>query len=57
MSRLIDANILINKVKQEASNDLNWKEANRMIDLIMSTPVITEVIPKPKKKQGDVADE
>lgn len=47
--RMIDADILVEKIRNEARRGLDWKIANRMLDVINETPAITDVIPRPKK--------
>lgn len=47
--RLIDADHLIELVREEARTDLEWNEANRMLNLINECESITDVMPRPKK--------
>lgn len=48
--RLIDADILETKIRQ-SSKDYDWKDLNYMMGLVVNSPTITDVVPKPKKEK------
>lgn len=48
--RLIDADVLETKIRQSAKEH-DWKDLSYMMGLVVNTPTITDVMPRPKKEK------